>query len=268
MSASSLGRLVEADSRTPEEIDGGIWLKRRRRRRRRNRSNPDSVALEEGGAQLTPDSVAAAVDGGATESAADAAVGEASALEAEGSVEPSDGKPTGPETAVQEAAAIETGDQEATVPGDEEIEVVAPEIAEEVDGGPPELEAAVKKAAKRTGRDRRQHARFVVGGRTKGRVTATYDARILDISPGGSLIEHAQVVRPGTLSCLDLELLGKRMSLKCRVARSVVHRSEVQPDGNNELIYHTGLEFLDHSHERRKLIIDYIQSIIEDGNKR
>ncbi|MFQ5960191.1 MAG: PilZ domain-containing protein [Candidatus Methylomirabilales bacterium] len=248
-------------------------MKKRRKKRRKNRSTSDSVALEEGGVQLTLDSVAAAVDGGATDSEAangsgikgadqeagepEAAVGEAAASEAEGPAEASDG----------EAAATETGEPEATAPEDAELEVVAAEVAEDADGGSPELEAAVRKAAERAARDRRQHARFVVGGRTKGRVTAIYDARILDISPGGSLIEHSQVVRPGTLSCLDLELLGKRMSLKCRVARSVVHRSEVQPDGDNELIYHTGLEFLDRSDETRKLIIDYIQSIIEDGNK-
>lgn len=138
----------------------------------------------------------------------------------------------------------------------------------EPDGSEPDLlEAAVKEAAERGGRDRRQHARFIVGGRTKGRVTAIYDAQILDISPGGSLIEHTNVVRPGTLSSLDLDVLGKRMSLKCRVARSVVHRSEVQPDGDKELVYHTGLEFLDRTDETRKLIIDYIQAIIEDGHR-
>jgi hypothetical protein len=161
-------------------------------------------------------------------------------------------------------------------PDPEEIEVVAPEapetaateVGEGAESGPTELEVAVRKGAKRSARDRRQYARFVVGGRTKGRVTAIYDAQILDISPGGSLIEHSQVVRPGTLSSLDLELLGKRMSLRCRVARSVVHRSEIQPDGDKELVYHTGLEFLDRSDETRKMIIDYIQSIIEDGNKR
>ena len=143
---------------------------------------------------------------------------------------------------------------------------------EAADGGPAELADAEPEAAKPTapGRkdpDRRQHARFVVGGGTKGRVTSIYDARILDISPGGSLIEHAHLVRPGTMSSLDLDLLGKRMSLKCRVARSVVHRSEVQPDGEQALIYRTGLEFLHPSDETRQVISDFIRSIIVDGNK-
>ncbi len=117
--------------------------------------------------------------------------------------------------------------------------------------------------AEKEGRDRRQYARFAVAGRTKGRVTAAYDAYLIDISLGGALIEHAQVVRPGTISSLDLELHGKRVSLRCRVIRSVVHRPEVQPDGERELIYRTALQFLEPSDETRQVIGDYIRSIIE-----
>ncbi|MEE8228545.1 MAG: PilZ domain-containing protein [candidate division NC10 bacterium] len=157
-------------------------------------------------------------------------------------------------------------------PGEPEAADGGPGEPEAADGGPAELADAEPEAAKPTapGRkdpDRRQHGRFVVGGGTKGRVTSIYDARILDISPGGSLIEHAHLVRPGTMSSLDLDLLGKRMSLKCRVARSVVHRSEVQPDGEQALIYRTGLEFLHPSDETRQVISDFIRSIIVDGNK-
>lgn len=166
------------------------------------------------------------------------------------------------------------GEPEAADGGPEKPEAAdgGPGEPEAADGGPAELADAEPEAAKPTapGRkdpDRRQHGRFVVGGGTKGRVTSIYDARILDISPGGSLIEHAHLVRPGTMSSLDLDLLGKRMSLKCRVARSVVHRSEVQPDGEQALIYRTGLEFLHPSDETRQVISDFIRSIIVDGNK-
>ncbi len=113
--------------------------------------------------------------------------------------------------------------------------------------------------------ERRSHPRFVVGGRAKGRVTAIHNSFLVDISLGGVLIEHAQVVPPGTTSSLDLELAGARLSLRCRVARSVVHRIEPQPDGDQVLIYHTGLEFLDPSEEARQAIANYIQSIAEDG---
>jgi hypothetical protein len=50
------------------------------------------------------------------------------------------------------------------------------------------------------------------------------------------------------------------------VIRSVVNRIELQPDGEQALIYHTGLEFLDLSEETRQVISDYIQSITENGS--
>lgn len=115
-------------------------------------------------------------------------------------------------------------------------------------------------------RERRQHPRFTVAGKATGRVTAVHDASLVDISFGGVLIEHSQVVRPGTTSSLDLDLDGKRLRLRCRVVRSLVNRIELQPDGEQALIYHTGLEFLDLSEDTRQVIHDYIQSITEDGS--
>ena len=125
----------------------------------------------------------------------------------------------------------------------------------------PEQEAELRDEKSAT---RRQYARFFVGGKAKGRVTAIYDAEVLNLSIGGSLIEHAHVVRPGTLSSLDLDLFGKRLRLKCRVARSVVHGSHVLPTGERELIYRTGLEFLELSEATRQMIGRYVQSMVKD----
>lgn len=110
--------------------------------------------------------------------------------------------------------------------------------------------------------DRRKHPRVRVAGKTKGRVTAIYDAILLDISLGGALVEHSEPVRPGTLSSLDLDLQGMRVRLRCRVVRSRVSRPEMQPDGERALIYHTGLEFIDPSDETRQALNDFIQSMI------
>ena len=125
----------------------------------------------------------------------------------------------------------------------------------------PEQEAELRDEKSAT---RRQYARFFVGGKAKGRVTAIYDAEVLNLSIGGSLIEHAHVVRPGTLSSLDLDLFGKRLRLKCRVARSVVHGSHVLPTGERELIYRTGLEFLELSEATRQMIGRYVQSMVKE----
>jgi len=134
---------------------------------------------------------------------------------------------------------------------------------------PPEIEMLLTPEQEAELRDqnsatRRQYARFFVGRKTKGRVTAIYDAVVLNLSIGGSLIEHAHVVRPGTLSSLDLDLFGKRLRLKCRVARSVVHGSNVLPTGERELIYRTGLEFLELSEATRQMIGRYVQSMVKE----
>ncbi len=133
--------------------------------------------------------------------------------------------------------------------------------------------------------DRRRHPRFVkrpvaveeerrergrypwfVKGEVSGRIAAAYEASLLNISLGGALIEHVHMVRPGTVTSLVLNMHGKAAKLSCRVARSMVSRVEAQPDGERDVIYHTGLEFLESSHESQQLISDYLQSmIINDG---
>ncbi len=51
---------------------------------------------------------------------------------------------------------------------------------------------------------------------------------------------------------------GSEVSVPCRVVRSVVHRPEVDPEGERVLIYRTGLEYVDLSDETLGLLNDYI----------
>jgi hypothetical protein len=98
-------------------------------------------------------------------------------------------------------------------------------------------------------------------------VNAVHDVSLLDISLGGALIEHAQVVQPGIAFDLVLTLLGQKLKLRCRAVRSVVSRSEAQAKGMGKLIYRTGLEFLQPSAETQQIVSDYIRSIIEGEQK-
>jgi hypothetical protein len=140
------------------------------------------------------------------------------------------------------------------------VEHEAPVVALDEASGPIREDAREKQEL-----GRRKHPRFVAKGETKGRVAAVSDAVLLNISLGGALIEHVGVVRPGTPSSLELDLHGKRIRLRCRVARSVGNRIEVQPDGEQELIYHTGLQFVEPSDETLQVIGDYIQSLSNEG---
>ena len=112
--------------------------------------------------------------------------------------------------------------------------------------------------------ERRKNPRFTVGARTKGRMSVGDEVFLLNISFTGAMVEHTGVVRPGTMSSLDLELRQTTLSLRCRVVWSKVARQEPNLDGKEVTIYQTGLEFLDALEENRQVICDYIQSIIEE----
>ncbi|MFQ5847723.1 MAG: PilZ domain-containing protein [Candidatus Methylomirabilales bacterium] len=110
--------------------------------------------------------------------------------------------------------------------------------------------------------ERRKYARCVVEEGASARIAAVFEASVLNLSVGGALLEHDQLIQPGTLSSLILTLNGRATTLKCRTVRSAVHRLEVQPDGERALIYRTALEFVESSDNAHQMIRDYIQSII------
>jgi len=113
--------------------------------------------------------------------------------------------------------------------------------------------------------EKRRFPRVGVGGRPKGRVAAIREATLLNISIGGALIGHEDLVRPGSTCFFELELHGKWVKLRSRVVRSESVRQEETADGEMALIYHSGLEFLD-LQETKQLVDDYIESITNDGN--
>lgn len=107
--------------------------------------------------------------------------------------------------------------------------------------------------------ERRRYPRWVVGGRLAGRINTVHTVSFVNISLGGILIEHADVIRPGDTSLLHLLVLGREVTLNCRIVRSLVHRPEIETGGERRLIYQSGLEFLGPSEESVGLINEYIE---------
>ncbi len=83
-----------------------------------------------------------------------------------------------------------------------------------------------------------------MGGKTKGRISGIGEVSVLNLSFGGALIEHAEVIRPDIILELVLTLAGREKKLRCGAVWSAIHRAEVQTDGEQELIFRTGLDFL------------------------
>lgn len=113
--------------------------------------------------------------------------------------------------------------------------------------------------AERARGDRRSHIRCRVLGQSAGRIAPNHKASLLDISHGGALIEHANLIRPGTISSLTLSAPKQEISLRCRVVRSLVYRRAVWPTGEQDHVYRTGLEFLGLSEDSQQLIDEYIE---------
>ncbi len=110
--------------------------------------------------------------------------------------------------------------------------------------------------------DRRRHRRWDVGGRPAGRLDSVHQASVLDLSLGGARIEHANGdLWPGTVTFLTLAAPGQEAGLKCRVVHSTVHRYEVLPNGERDLIYRSGLEFLGASDTSLHVIEKFIDSL-------
>jgi hypothetical protein len=97
----------------------------------------------------------------------------------------------------------------------------------------------------------RGHPRFPLHGRTKGRINGVEEVCLVNIGPSGALVEHDYVIRPGATLDIQLTLAGREIKVRCRVAWSMVQRRERKPDGEEALIYHSELEFLDPAHEGR-----------------
>ncbi|MFQ5801567.1 MAG: PilZ domain-containing protein [Candidatus Methylomirabilales bacterium] len=110
-------------------------------------------------------------------------------------------------------------------------------------------------------RYKRRYNRYEVEGQVAGHIGHIPKVSLINVSTDGALIEHSKIVRPGTLCFLTLLFPGKESTLKCRVVRSALHRSEVLTSGERDVIYRSGVEFLDASEAARQLINEYIDSL-------
>ncbi len=93
---------------------------------------------------------------------------------------------------------------------------------------------------------KRRFPRFAVLGKVEGKIVASYEATLVDLSLGGALVEHSSMVRPGSTSQLMLPYGKGEIRIPCRVVRSHLSRRETHGPASL-VVYQTGLEFLNPS---------------------
>ena len=114
--------------------------------------------------------------------------------------------------------------------------------------------------------ERRRFPRWRAGGWLSGWIGNTHKVSVVDISVGGALIEHSYIIRPGTMTILTLLLCREKVSVECRVIRTVVYRYDTWPGGERNCVYRTGLELIDVSEDSRREIGGYIRSLQASTN--
>jgi hypothetical protein len=112
-----------------------------------------------------------------------------------------------------------------------------------------------------TGGGRRRYRRWNIRGGLSGWIDAAHEAAFVNISLGGALIEHANMIRPGSTAFLTVAFQGQEAGLKCRVVRSEVYRYGVRPTQERHLIYRSGLEFVDTPEASLRVIDKTIESL-------
>ncbi len=88
--------------------------------------------------------------------------------------------------------------------------------------------------------DERRSARVTPPGLLRGYVDSHLEAKILNLSPAGALIEHANRLSPGGTCALTLRLLGADLRLRAHIVWS-----RAKEERGEEVRYRSGVRFSD-----------------------
>ena len=114
------------------------------------------------------------------------------------------------------------------------------------------------------GQDRRWGLRIKIKASVHSQVFAMLEARLVDLSAGGALLEHLEPVRPGGACELVIEDTPKDVRLRCRIVRSTLTQP-AQAEASREIRYHTGVEFVDLNPDQSEFLEALIRRYRDGG---
>ena len=117
--------------------------------------------------------------------------------------------------------------------------------------------------------ERRKAPRVKLEGQTEGWIQAMFDVTLVDLSTTGALVEHAYPLRPDTIYSLTFSTLHGELTftMKARVVRTFVARSVQPPEGEPELVYRSGLEFVNPTPEQIAALEQLLKPLLEEEEK-
>lgn len=109
--------------------------------------------------------------------------------------------------------------------------------------------------------ERRRVRRIPVGDRPGGRVRATLEARLLDLSAAGARIQHENLLRPGFACSFEFPPTLAELSLPVQVVRSTVVGAGAGQAGERTLRYESGLTFVGLTVSQREILASVIERL-------
>lgn len=93
--------------------------------------------------------------------------------------------------------------------------------------------------------ERRRLTRVDLPGIVRGSVSLRIDVQVINLSPGGAQIEHAERLFPGSTCILFLRLGEENLRLGAEIVWSRVHRVQAisSKTGEGRLHYRSGVRF-------------------------
>ena len=95
-----------------------------------------------------------------------------------------------------------------------------------------------------------------------------WDAHFVDISRSGALVEHTERIRPGEV--YRLAFLGERRQVQvlARAIRSFVSQLVHKAEGDGQIVYRTGMEFVGGENGVGELVSSSIDQMRQQGQGR
>lgn len=111
----------------------------------------------------------------------------------------------------------------------------------------------------------RKAPRVQVYGRVQGQVSARIEAKLVDLSIGGARLEHTHTLHPGFIYFLTFSVGDRTLSVRSRVVWSSVSGTIKTEGGESQLLYRSGVEFMDLGESDQKYLADLIISLSSGG---
>jgi hypothetical protein len=114
-------------------------------------------------------------------------------------------------------------------------------------------------------RERRGAPRVSVNGHFGAPALATLEVRLVDVSVTGARIEHGELLRPGSRCTFHLPPAVGPVVLSSRIVHSTVVGATPMADGDRQLLYQSGLAFLNITPDQRAALDEVIKRLTPGG---